>query len=173
MPAPSTCGRQTRGRGRGRGEARRSCVGQTPTLTRHRAPRPSPDKDTPSRCTTMPVTLVSRIVLNLISQQCPIERECPSPGPSDGTSLGQTSSRKNVMRALFICYWLRGYELCFQNLQWHKLFLLQNNDFLPWLYYSFIKYNNPIVSLDYQFIFFIKMLYITKNIVILKLVRRI
>lgn len=97
MPARSTCGRQTGGRGRGRGEERGSCVGQTPTLTRHNAPRPGPDKDTPSCCTPVPMTLVSRIVLNLISQQCPIERECPSPGPSNGTSLGQTSSRKNVM----------------------------------------------------------------------------
>lgn len=38
-------------------------------------PRPGPDQDTPSRHTHIPMTLVSRMVLNLISQQCPIKWE--------------------------------------------------------------------------------------------------
>lgn len=67
---------------------------QTPCKTQG-FPRPVPDQDTPSRRTHMPMTLVSRTVLNLISQQYPNEWECPRLGL--GTSLGQMSSRKNAM----------------------------------------------------------------------------
>lgn len=80
-------------------------MGQTPNSYKTEgSAQTGPNQDTLSCCTISPVTLISRIVLNFISQQCPVEWECPSPGPSDGTRLGQTSSPKNAMRALFICY---------------------------------------------------------------------
>lgn len=91
MPELNTYGRQARVEvGEQRGPDPNSCKAQS-------LPRPGPGHDLHARRTHMPMTLVSRIVLNLISQQCPIEWECPRPGPSDGTSLGQTSSQKNVM----------------------------------------------------------------------------
>lgn len=97
MPEPNTCGRQARvevGERRSKGEQR----GPDPNSRKTQGfPRSGPDHDPHARRTHMPMTLVSRIVLDLISQQCPIEWECLRPGPSDGTSLGQTPSRKNVM----------------------------------------------------------------------------
>lgn len=97
MPELRTCGKQARvdvGERRNQGEQR----GPDPNSHNTRGfPGSGPDHDPHARRTHMPMTLVSRIVLDLISQQCPIEWECPRPGPSDGTSLGQTSSRKNVM----------------------------------------------------------------------------
>ena len=97
MPEPNTCGRQARvevGEKRGKGEQR----GPDPNSYKTQGfPRSGPDHNPHARRTHIPMTLVSRIVLDLISQQCPIEWECPRPGPSDGTSLGQTSSRKNAM----------------------------------------------------------------------------
>lgn len=97
MPELCTCGRQARGEV---GERRNQGKQREPDPNSHNTrgfPRSGPDRDPHARRTHMPMTLVSRIVLDLISQQCPIEWECPRPGPSDGTSLGQTSSRKNVM----------------------------------------------------------------------------
>lgn len=97
MPELNTCGRQARvevGEKRGKGE---QCGPDPKSCKTQSFPRSGPDHDLHASRTHMPMTLVSRIVLNLISQQYPIEWECPRPGPSDGTSPGQTSSQKNVM----------------------------------------------------------------------------